>query len=268
MLGKGSLIIKIASFPFKLMFRVLVFLIFIYVILYFINQIINGEAIIYPIIGLWLILAYLGLPYMHRKLTKIYLPNYYIGRTRTGDGFLGDPINLAFLGTKRDIMKSMEKAGWTLADELNHKSTISMIKNTLLRRSYPNAPVSSLYLFSDKQNFAYQIEVGGTTSRRHHIRFWKVPDGWFLPGGFKADWLAAATFDRKVGFSSFTLQITHKIESNIDTERDYVIQTIRKFRPSTKIKIIKKFASGYHDRNGGGDHITTDGSMPFIDLQN
>ena len=44
-----------------------------------------------------------------------------------------------------------------------------------------------------------------------------------LPGGYAADWLAAGTYDRAVGFSLFTFQITHKIEANTDIERDFVV---------------------------------------------
>ena len=45
----------------------------------------------------WLVLAYLVLPRLHRILT-IYVPDYFIGRARTSDGLLGDPVNLALDG--------------------------------------------------------------------------------------------------------------------------------------------------------------------------
>lgn len=47
----------------------------------------------------WALLAYLVLPRLHTILTAIYVPRYFIGRTRTSDGLLGDPVNLALLGT-------------------------------------------------------------------------------------------------------------------------------------------------------------------------
>lgn len=226
----------------------------------------RNQALIFGAIGIWIVLAYIVIPRLHRRLTKLYLPNYYIGRTRTAEGLLGDPVNLAFIGKKRDLIKAMERAGWTRADDLNLRSTLKMITHSLMRKSYPHAPVSSLFLFSNKQSFAFQQEVGGNTSKRHHIRFWRTPRGWYLPGGFKADWLAAATFDRSVGFSIYTFQITHKIEANIDTERDFVIRSLRSASPAIQVEIHKHFASAYHDRNGGGDLIQTDGAMPFLTL--
>ena len=34
----------------------------------------------------WLVVTYLTLPRIHRILTTIYVPGYFIGRTRTSDG--------------------------------------------------------------------------------------------------------------------------------------------------------------------------------------
>ncbi len=225
------------------------------------------HGIIWGVAGIWFVLSYFTIPRIHRRLTKLYLPDYYIGRTRTGDGLLGDPVNLAFYGTKRDVLQAMQSAGWMRADDLNWKSTFKMITRSLSRKSYPHAPVSSLFLFGDKQAFAFQQEVGNTTSKRHHIRFWKSPRGWYLPGGFKADWLAAATYDRRVGFSAFTFQITHKIEADIDKERDHVIRTLRPTGYVERVDMRENFSSAYHDRNGGGDLIETDGGMPFVHIK-
>lgn len=231
------------------------------------SDIFNNDGLIVPFILLWLLTAYVVLPRIHRFLTKIYLPNYFVGRTRNGDGLYADPVNLAFYGTGDDIIAAMKKAGWTQADELNWRSTLKMIKSTILRRSYPQAPVSSLFLFSRKQDFAFQQEINGNPHARHHIRFWRVPEGWRLPGGHTTDWLAAGTYDTSVGLSFMTLQITHKIAANIDEERDYVIQTLQETGQVKELQIVEHFTTAYHTRNGGGDRIETDGSLPFITLR-
>jgi hypothetical protein len=126
--------------------------------------------------------------------------------------------------------------------------------------------VSPLLLFGRQQDFAYQQEVDGSPGKRHHVRFWRCPDGWMLPGGHQVDWLAGATFDRAVGLSLFTMQITHKIDADIDIERDYVTGSVVKAVPGTAITMLKDFTTGYHSRNGGGDSIHTDGDLPVIEL--
>jgi hypothetical protein len=219
------------------------------------------------LVAFWVLFTYLLLPRLHRILTFIYVPGYFIGRTRTGDGLLGDPVNLALLGHEGQLHAAMEAAGWIRADDLDARSTRTMITATVVRRSYPQAPVSPLLLFDRQQDFAYQQEVGGSTSQRHHVRFWRCPEGWLLPGGYAVDWLAAGTYDRAVGFSLFTFQITHKIEANTDIERDFVVQTVTAANPDATVRVIRDFSTGYHSRNGGGDLIQTDGDLPILDLR-
>ncbi len=218
------------------------------------------------LVMLWGILAYWVLPRVHRLLTSLYVPNYFIGRSRTDYGLLGDPINLAFDGSADNIHAVMQTAGWTLAEPVNFRSSLKIIAATLTGKSYKTAPVSTLTVFDRMQDFAYQQEASGSPGKRHHIRFWKCPPNWPLPGGKRVGWLAAATYDRKVGLSLFTFQVTHKIDADIDGERDYVIDTIRQVDPALKVEVIQDFSTAYHDRNGGGDLIQTDGDLPVVDL--
>ena len=215
----------------------------------------------------WLVLAYLVLPRLHRILTTIYVPDYFMGRTRTSDGLLGDPVNLALLGNDEQLLAAMAAAKWTRADEVTLASSWRIVMSTLSRKSYDEAPVSPLFIFGRKQDYAFQQEVQGNPAKRHHVRFWRCPDGWLLPGGARVDWLAAGTFDRAVGLSLFTLQITHKIDADTDVERDHIVETLRSADPAVVISVLHDFSTGYHSRNGGGDTIRTDGDLPVVDLR-
>ncbi|MDQ4137643.1 MAG: LssY C-terminal domain-containing protein [Actinomycetota bacterium] len=218
------------------------------------------------VLVLWLLLAYLLLPRIHTALALVYVPDYFIGRTRTYEGLLGDPVNVALNGSEEQVHEAMLRGGWHLADELGFRSSLRIVTATLRRRSYPNAPVSPLFLFGRMQDFTYQQEVEGNPARRHHVRFWRAPAGWYLPGGAQADWLAAGTYDRGVGLSFFTLAFTHRIDRNVDEERDYIVRTLREGTPGVEVDVIRHFSSGFHSRNGGGDAISTDGDLPIVDL--
>ncbi len=219
------------------------------------------------LIVFWVLLTYLLLPRVHRILTRLYVPGYFIGRARTSDGLLGDPVNLALRGHEAQVHAAMTRAGWTRADDLSLTSGRRILTSTLSRRSYAEAPVSPLHLFDRQQDFAYQQEVAGSPSKRHHVRFWRCPEGWMLPGGYPVDWLAAGTYDKSVGLSLFTLQVTHKIEENTDVERDYIVETVIAASPEVEVEVIEDFSTGYHSRNGGGDLIITDGNLPIIDVR-
>ena len=139
--------------------------------------------------------------------------------------------------------------------------------STITRRSYDEAPVSPLFLFGRQQDFAYQQEVEGNPARRHHVRFWRTPDGWLLPGGRRVDWLAAGTFDRAVG-----LLAVHAAGHAQDRRRHR--RRARPHRrdgarrePGARVEVLARLLHGYHSRNGGGDTIRTDGDLPVVDVR-
>ena len=216
--------------------------------------------------AIWIIAAYIVIPFIHRILTKLYIPDYFIGRIRTVDGLLSDPVNLAFIGSEDQLHKAMLGSGWYLADRITAKSIVRVLIAILFHKSYVSAPVSPGYLFNQKQDFTYQQNIKGKPFARHHVRFFKVPEGWLMPGGYKVDWLAAGTYDRSIGFSYYTLQITHRIASDTDIERDHIIDTLKLSVKLKNVNIIKNYFSAYHHRNGGGDSISTDGALPIIEL--
>lgn len=218
------------------------------------------------LITLWILSAYIVLPRIHRILSRIYLPGYFVGRTRTTDGLLGDPVNLALNGSKAALVKAMKTAGWEQADKRTFRTSVKIVMKAIMGKSYPNAPVSDLYVFGKRQDLVFQIQHNGNPRKRHHVRFWRVPRSWYLPGGYKVDWIGAATFDDAVGISLFTWQITHSIDANVDQERDFLIQTLQDanmLRSSTK---IEHYFVGYKARNGGGHHMVTDGSLVIADI--
>jgi uncharacterized membrane protein len=214
---------------------------------------------------IWVLAAYVLLPQLNRVLSRIYVPDYFIGRARTADGLLGDPVNLAALGTADQLAAAMRASGWTPADPLNLWTGWRIARASVLRRSYPAAPVSPLFVFGRRQDLVFEREIAGSPAQRHHVRFWSCPPGWKLPGGFDADFVGAATFDRRVGLSLFTLQITHKVAERTDEERDLVVAALRS--AGAAVHLIRHFTTGYHTRNGGGDAIETDGDLPIVDLR-
>ncbi|MBZ8177656.1 hypothetical protein GP475_02030 [Corynebacterium poyangense] len=218
------------------------------------------------LVPFWIVTAYLTLPRLHRIFTTIYVPDYFFGRSRTSEGMLGDPVNLAAEGTAAQIHAAMSAAGWTLAEDVTFHTSWKIVIASVFRRSYPTAPVSPLFLFGRKQDLAYQQEVEGNPAQRHHVRFWRCPDDWLLPGGRRVGWLAAGTFDTSVGLSFFTFQVTHRIDANIDVERDHIVASLTETHPDLPVDVIEDFSTGYHHRNGGGDLIHTDGDLPVLCL--
>jgi hypothetical protein len=227
-----------------------------------------GRDVILSVILIWLATAYYLLPRIHRLLSRMYVPNYFIGRARTADGLLADPVNLAVRGNLTQLKKAMQKAGWEVADPITLRSSWGIFKATLRRRSYETAPVSDMYVFGQKQQIAFQKEVDGNPAKRHHVRFWQVPRGMYLPGGYKVNWVGGATYDDAVGLSLFTLQITHRIDGDVDAERNFVVQTLESAKTVEDVQKIEHFFPKYSHHNGiNGSKFFTDGSMIIVDLK-
>lgn len=228
------------------------------------DEIDDGGRQLWLFLMIWVLVAYVLLPRLNRVLSRIYVPNYFIGRTRTSDGVLGDPVNLAVVGSQDTLRSTLVSAGWSEADPVTLRSSVRIILAAVLHRSYPQAPVSPLFVFQRKQDLAFEREIAGSPAQRHHVRFWTCPPDWKLPGGFDADLVGAATFDRRVGLSLFTLQVTHKIARDTDRDRDLIVGILRE--AGAEVHLVRHFSTGYHSRNGGGDAIETDGDLPIIHL--
>ncbi len=231
-----------------------------------------GKAVVHHIsywsfVVIWVFLTYLVLPRIHQLFTSIYIPTYFLLRTKTGDGLLGDPVNMGFLGSEKDIHACMRRAGFVMADPITFKSSLGIVISSLLGKKYPAAPVSSLYLFERKQDFAYQQEVEGSSVQRHHIRFYKVDEGWKLINGQKVDYLAAGTFDCGIGMTNATLQVTHKIDEFVDCEREYIKESLCYYDKGVRSEMVRVLPTPIKDVNGGGDAISTDGNLALVDVR-
>src|SRR5262245_23670258 len=92
----------------------------------------------------YLLLAYLIMPdfwkgYVHRHPG---LENPQITHTKTG--LPGDPLNVALVGSKNQVMKIMVAAKWYPADALTLESCLRIAEASVLKRPYKDAPVSNL----------------------------------------------------------------------------------------------------------------------------
>ena len=144
--------------------------------------------------------------------------------THTADGHPGDPLNIAIVATEEELIRAMVAIGWSPANSITFKSSLRIVVDSVLQRPDDQAPVSSLYLFGRKQDLAFEQPVGNSPRQRHHVRFWRSAE--------KEDdrplWFGAATFDRSVGLSHTTGEVTHHIGPDVDAERDRIAKQLER----------------------------------------
>lgn len=114
--------------------------------------------------------------------------------THTASKIPGDPLNIALVGSENSLKRAMLAAGWDPADPITLKSSLEIAEDTVLRRTYDDAPVSNLYLWGRKQDLAFEKPVGHDPRERHHVR-WCAPNG-STTRGVRCGWELLPTIDR------------------------------------------------------------------------
>lgn len=231
----------------------------------------------------YILVAYVVLPAVIRLWRIIipakHLPLYCV----TPDGFASDPLNIGLIGTRLEIIKAMEKAGWYQADPHTLRNALREGLSTVYGWSYPQAPVSSLYLFGRKQDLAFEIPIaGGGPGSRHHVRFWATTYDVKKPLDFhtihwhhrrehvvsdKLLWVGAASLDVGIGYIRHNFQITHMIDPDTNKERQLIIDGLKSQKLVQRTKSIK-LGEPYRVINRViRGHLHTDGKMEIITLR-
>jgi len=172
------------------------------------------------------------------------------------DGNPGDMVNFLILGSESGMQRVFTTAGWVKVDADVKNTVLHGIIGSLSKEAYLTMPMSQLYLFNRPQDYGWaHAEPISVVSSRNHLRVWKAP---FRISG-ETVWVGAATHD--VGFERDQRNngITHKIDPNIDAERDYVEKTLSStglvsqvmhFLPDNPMKEAKTATGGSFHSNG------------------
>lgn len=215
--------------------------------------------------GLYALASYVILP-VYRQVQPPYgpLPWDVPVTASKSNGMPGDAVNICLVGTRDDVLEAMKAAGWFRADSLRFRTGLHEVRSVLFGRAYDEAPVSSLYLWNRREDLAFEQRSGRSPRQRHHVRFWMSAqahkDGRPL-------WAGAATYDKAVGFSHVTGQVTHHIDPDIDAERNKIVNDLARADWVLETYPIPGVGYTFYARNGEGDRYFTDGNMTVTILK-
>ncbi len=172
------------------------------------------------------------------------------------EGNPGDMVNFLILGDENQMKKVFTTAGWVKVDANVQSTVLAGVLASMSKESYLTMPMSPLYLFGRPQDYGWaHAEPITVVASRNHLRAWKAPftvDGQML-------WVGAATHD--IGFEKDQRNngLTHKIDPDIDLERDYVEKTLSStglvaevshFTPTNPLKEARTATGGSFHSNG------------------
>jgi hypothetical protein len=209
-------------------------------------------------IAVWAALAYLVLPAFWRHYEHLPAMSDVPKFTRTPSGLPGDPLNVALVASKEDVLRAFAAARWSPADPITLASSLAIALSVVMHHPDPDAPVSTLLLFGRRQDLAFEQDVGGSADQRNHVRFWRTE---VHGNGGAPVWVGAATFDRGVGLSHTTGQITHHIGADLDAERDRLMHDLDAAGWIETEFDVTGIGPTVNGHNGGGDRYFTDGEM-------
>src|SRR6202140_382710 len=184
------------------------------------------------------------------------------------DGNPGDIVNFLILGSGDAMQKVFTAAGWVKVDVDVRGSVLRGVLESISKESYLTMPMSPLYVFGRVQDYGWaHAEPIKAVASRHNLRIWKAPfeiDGQTL-------WVGAATHD--IGFERDERNdgITHKIDPDVDLERNYVEKTLTStglvaevahFLPDNPMKEAKTATGGTFHSNGQVLILKLDQSPP------
>jgi hypothetical protein len=168
----------------------------------------------------------------------------------------GDMVNFLVLGSETAIQNVFTSAGWVKVDSDVRDAVLHGLVESLSKESYLTMPMSALYLFGRPQDYGWaHAEPINVVKTRNHLRIWKAP---FTVNG-ETLWVGAATHD--IGFERDLRNngLTHKIDPDIDLERDYVEKTLTStglvaevshFLPNSPMQEAKTATGGSFHSNG------------------
>lgn len=135
----------------------------------------------------------------------------------------GDMVNFLIIGSESAMQKVFTNAGWVKVDTDVRNTVLHGILESISKESYLTMPMSPLYLFGRPQDYGWaHAEPIKVVASRNHLRIWKAP---FDVQG-QTLWVGAATHDTGFEKDNRNNGVTHKVDPDIDLERDYVEKTL------------------------------------------
>ena len=223
--------------------------------------------------------AYVVLPRAIRLGLRILQRGRVPSYTLTGDGLPGDPVNIALIGTRRQLCEAFATMGWSEADPLGFASSVRMARAFVFNQTYPKAPFSTLYLFGRGQDIGFQLPIDNSPRKRHHVRFWgrptmraeqtiDMPAFWLGTDRPTADeealWVGAATKDIGFSLTRLSFQITHATDDDTNEERDFLV---RQLSDRQVVGNVRSHLSGERLEIGKVNRYVTDGEIAVAELK-
>jgi hypothetical protein len=182
-------------------------------------------------------------------------------RSLNGEGREGDMLNLIFAAREDELQEAFAQAGWLKVE----KSKPRIIWHLLWQRKrYTKLPMGRLYVFGRAQDFSYALpDPKSIVARRHHLRIWKTGES---EDGIPL-WVAAATHDVGIQLVKHKFRLLHRIDPNVDEERDFIAANLALTRQLVRQTYINCADPVFRAETATGQSYYSDSRMLLLELK-
>jgi hypothetical protein len=182
-------------------------------------------------------------------------------RALNGQGREGDMINLIFIAKEDDFQRVFARAGWVKVD----KNKPTLFWHLLWQRKhYVKLPMDNFFLFGRAQNYAFALpDPGAILTRRHHLRIWKTDHE--MNGN--PIWVGAATHDVAIKFEMRKLWMIHRIDPNVDAEREFIARNLTETHLVTQVEYLASTLPVFQAQTASGEAYHSDSRMLVLDFR-
>jgi hypothetical protein len=131
-----------------------------------------------------------------------------------------DIFTIAIVGSAAAVANAFAAAGWTAPARSKLRGDLATLAAAARARGFAAQPFTVLQLDGRPPTFAFE-KVVNSMSKRRHLRIWP----WGTVDG-RPLWLVAATRDVGLRFSRARHAFTHRIDPDVDAERDKVVDDL------------------------------------------
>jgi hypothetical protein len=180
--------------------------------------------------------------------------------TAPASGRSSDLTNVLFIGSRDQIVTAFAAAGWTQAKPASVRSRIEWIRSAAELRGYRAGPMSPQLLHGAEADMSWEKGLNDV-AKRHHVRLWNT-------GTWREQelWVGAATQDIDFAYLRPGQTLTHRIEENIDQERDKIAYDLAFTSCANLLDWTERPEFPRASWNATGDPIATDTRVAVIGL--
>lgn len=123
--------------------------------------------------------------------------------------------------------------------------------------------MAHFFLYGRTQDYSYALpDPTHILSQRHHLRVWRTD----CKVNGTPVWVAAATHDVAIEIKLWKPNMTHRIDPEVDAERDFVKKSLEDTRMVTRRDYVSPGEPVYEATTTGGQPYFSDGRLVMLEL--